>query len=66
MTFKEFHTKEQYIAMGIAREPKKLENTEVVIKTPLDVEYEVEMFSYDPKELKLVIHAKRRSPVEVM
>lgn len=66
MKFKEFHAKENSIALSIAREPVKLEHTEVVIKTPLDVEYEVEHFEYNPKDLKLVIRAKRRSPAVIM
>ena len=66
MMFKEFHNKENSIALSIAREPIKLENTEVVVKTPTDVEYEVSHFEYNPKDLKLIIRAKRRSPAEVM
>lgn len=66
MKFKEFHAKENSIALSLTKETMKLERIDVVVKTATDVEYEIEHFEYNPKDLKLVIRAKRRTPVETM
>lgn len=66
MNFKDFHEKEKHVALSLDRELVKLDRIEVVIKTPSDIEYELQHFEYSPKDLKLIIKAKRCSPVETM
>ena len=66
MKFKEFHAKENSIALSLTRETMKLEHIEVIVKTATGVEYDIEHFEYNPKDLKLVILAKRSTPVETV